>query len=189
MTLQPPAALEAFVEACIELAPANDHASVSELLGELIADHETFAATVAPFEEAEPSPCGWRLGGEHVLHHSDDLTVMVLETLPGVRQPPHDHGMQAIIGVFEGCEEQRFFARSDRGVAVAAERNLEPGDVIVLGERAIHAISSPTGRAARALHVYFGNIYDVERSLFHPDTLEPHPYTSELYDEFCRPAA
>ena len=129
---------------------------------------------------------GWRLGGEHVCHQSDELTVMVLDTLPGVLQPPHDHAMHAIIGVFEGCEEQRFFARGDDGVTPAAGRTLEAGDVIVLGERAIHAISSPPGRAARAIHVYFGDIYAVERSLFDPDSLEPHPYSGERYDEFCR---
>ena len=122
-------------------------------------------------------------------HQTDELTVMVLDTLPGVLQPPHDHSMNAIIGVFEGCEEQRFYARSDRGVTPAAERTLEAGDVIVLGERAIHAIGSPPGHPARAIHVYLGDIYAVDRSLFHPDTLEVHTYDGDRYDDFCRPAA
>jgi len=112
---------------------------------------------------------------------------MMLDTLPGVLQPPHDHEMHAIIGVFEGAEEQRFFARSSSGVTAASGRMLEAGDVMVLGERAIHAISSPTGQAARAIHVYFGDIFDVERSLYDPETLDPLPYTADRYDELCRP--
>lgn len=184
--MEMPATLEAFVDACIPLAAANDHEAVSRLLGELIDDHDTFAATVPAFSEPEPSARGWTLGGEHILHQTNELTVMVLDTLPGVTQPPHDHEMHAIIGVFAGCEDQRFFARTAEGVQPAAGRSLEAGQVIVLGERAIHAISSPPGRAARAVHVYFGDIYAVERSLYHPDSLEPVPFTSDAYDEFCR---
>ena len=186
--MKTPDSLDAFVEACIPLAEALDHQEVARLLGELISDHTDFAASVPVFGDLEPSPLGWTLGGEHICHQSDQLTVMVLDTLPGVLQPPHDHAMNAIIGVFEGCEEQRFFARTDDGIVPAAGRNLEAGDVIVLGERAIHAISAPPDRAARAIHVYFGDIYAVDRSLFHPESLEPQPYTAEAYDQFCRPA-
>ena len=81
-----------------------------------------------------------------------------------------------------------FFARSNDGIAPAAGRTLEAGDVIVLGEQAIHAISAPAARPARAIHVYFGDIYTVDRSLFHPDTLEPIPYDGDRYDELCRAA-
>jgi len=111
---------------------------------------------------------------------------MVLDTLPGVLQPPHDHTMHAIIGVFEGCEDQRFFSRTTDGIAPATGRRLEAGDVMVLGERAVHAISSPQGRQARAIHVYFGNIYDVDRSIFDPESLEEFEMTEARYDEFCR---
>lgn len=112
---------------------------------------------------------------------------MVLDTLPGVLQPPHDHEMHAVIGVFEGCEDQRFFARTADGIAPAAGRSLETGDVVVLGERTIHAISSPEGRRARAIHVYFGDIYGADRSIFHPDSLEEFEMSETRYDEFCRP--
>ncbi len=182
-----PDALDSFVAACVPLASDRDHNAVSALLEDLIADHTSFAASVPQFPELEPSSRGWTLGGEHICHQSDELTVIVLDTLPGVLQPPHDHSMHAIIGVFEGREDQRFFSRADDGLRPAAGRSLEAGDVIVLGERAVHAISSPEGQAARAIHVYFGDIYDVERSLFHPETLEEHPYSGDLYDEFCRP--
>jgi len=184
--VQAPETLVAFAAACVPLAIERDHESVSRLLADLIAE-PGFAESVPAFADVAPSALGFRLGGEHVVHQSDSLTVMVLDTLPGVVQPPHDHEMHAVIGVFEGCEDQRFFARTADGVMPASTHSLEAGDVVVLGERAIHAISSPTGRAARAVHVYFGDIYGVERSLFHPETLEPHPYTGERYDEFCRP--
>ena len=183
--MQMPATLDTFVDACKPLAAAKDHDTVADLLRDLI-NEPGFAASIPGFDEPETSPNGWTLGGEHVCHQTEELTVMVLDTLPGVRQPPHDHEMHAIIGVFEGREDQRFFARASAGVSPAAGRPLEAGEVMVLGERAIHAISSPAGQPARAIHVYFGDIYAVERSLYHPDTLEPVPYTAENYDEFCR---
>jgi len=183
--MQAPPALDAFIDACIPLAVDRDHDAVSRLLAELIAT-DGFAASVPRFGEIAPSAQGWTLGGEHVCHQTDELTVMVLDTLPGVIQPPHNHEMHAIIGVFEGREDQRFFATTTSGVTPTTQQALVAGDTIVLGERAVHAISSPVGQAARAIHVYFGNIYEVERSLFHPETLEAHPYSGDLYDQFCR---
>lgn len=179
--------LSAFVDACIPLARAGARDQVSQLLRDLIAE-PSFAASVPDFDEIETSARGWTLGGEVICHQSPELTVMLLGTLPGVVQPPHDHNMTAIIGVFEGCEEQRFWARGESGLTPTPGRMLEAGDVMTLGERAVHAISSPDGHAARAIHVYFGDIYGTDRSLFNPDTLEEHAYESDLYDQFCRPA-
>lgn len=156
----------------------------------LLADADALAAQIPPFtdDEVKLSPAGWRLGGEHVIYRDDDLTVMVLDTLPGVLQPPHDHNMDVFIGVFEGCEEQRFWTRTADGIVPAVGRTLEAGDVMTLGTRAIHAISAPPGRPARAVHVYLGDIYEIDRSVFDPDSLAEHPMTDEGYDTFCRPA-
>lgn len=186
--METPAVLKAFVDACISLADCRDLGGVTRLMSDLVADEQRLAELMPKFPEPEPSRRGWRLGGEHVCHQNTQLTVMVLDTLPGVLQPPHDHTMPVVIGVFEGCEDQRFFARSDAGLVPTAGRSLEAGDVISMGERAVHAISSPVGRPARAVHVYFGDIYAVDRSLFHPDSLEELVYSADRYDELCRPA-
>lgn len=179
--LETPSALIAFAAACVPLAVARDHEAVSGSMRELIAAPD-FAASVPAFDEVDPSPQGFRLGGEHVVHQSDELTVMVLDTLPDML-----HRLTTVIGVFQGWEHQRFFARTVDGVAPASTRSLVAGDVIMLGEQALHAISSPAGQAAaRAIHVYFGDIFGIDRSLFHPETLQPHPCTSDRYDEFCR---
>ncbi|MEM8705876.1 MAG: hypothetical protein AAGE98_05420 [Actinomycetota bacterium] len=189
--METPAVLEAFVETCKRAVKGDDaRATIHAAMTELFADPATLAAGIPAFAAAdvETSPRGFRLGGEALLHQAADLSVMVLGTLPGVVQPPHDHEMVAMIGVFEGCEEQRFWARTDDGIEPAAGRMLEAGEVMVLGERTIHAISSPPHEDARAIHVYLGDIYAIERSVFDPDTLQEHPMTSERYDEFCRPA-
>ena len=183
---------EILEQLAVDCRAALDHddprAEVYRLLQNLIAQPEALASQVPAFDAAdvEVSPRGFRLGGEHIVHQAPDLTVMVLDTLPGVEQPPHDHAMPAFIGVFEGCEEQRFWTRSDDGVVATTGRLLEAGEVGAIGTRGIHAISAPDHAPARAVHVYLGDIYDVERSVFDPDTLEEHEMTSDRYDEFCR---
>ena len=190
--METPPVLEAFVTACENAVASSTDVprSIAGLLRELVSDHAGLAATVPAFsdDEVDTSAQGHRLGGEAVLHRAADLTVMVLDTLPGVIQPAHDHAMNAFIGVFEGCEEQRFWTRTSDGVEATTGRLLEAGEIVALGERAIHAISSPEGQAARAVHVYLGDIYDVERSVFEPETMTEYPMTSDRYDEFCRPA-
>ena len=187
-----PPVLEDFVATCRSAVDAGTDVpqTIAGLLRELIANPAELAEQVPAFTEdaVDTTPRGFRLGGEAVLHQAPDLTVMVLDTLPGVVQPAHDHAMNAFIGVFQGCEEQRFWARTSDGVESTTGRLLEAGEMVALGERAIHAISAPDGSPARAVHVYLGDIYDVERSVFDPETMAEHPMTSERYDEFCRPA-
>lgn len=181
--------LEELVDACrAALASDTGRSEIATIMHDLFADPAALAAEIPRFDDAEvaESARGWRLGGEHVVHRSDDLTVMVLDTLPGVLQPPHNHNMDVFIGVFEGCEEQRFWVQSADGVNPTTGRLVEAGEVMALGASAIHAISAPTHLPARAVHVYLGDIYGVERSVFDPDSLEAHPMGDERYDDFCR---
>ena len=187
--MQTPPVLEDLVDTC-KAAVASDSPRnvIHDAMRQLFADPTALAFQIPQFsdDEAESSPLGWRLGGEHVVYRDQDLTVIVLDTLPGVVQPPHEHNMNVFIGVFEGCEEQRFWKRTDDGIVAAPGRSLEAGDILSLGVQGIHAISAPIGQPARAVHVYLGDIYDVEHSVFHPNSLIEHPMTSERYDEFCR---
>lgn len=185
--MQMPAQIDDFVAACRAVVDEGDsvRARLAALVADLVGDHEALAAAVPAFADVPVSARGWQLGGEQICLRSGDLTVMVLDTLPGVAQPPHDHAMTAIIGVFEGCEVQRFWGRTPTGIEPATGRALTAGESVTLGERAIHAISA-ADRPARAVHVYLGDIYAAERSIFDPESLVEHPMTDDRYDEFCR---
>ena len=124
--MQMPPAIDEFVAACRSIVDEGEavRPRLATLVADLVADHESVAAAVPSFAEVPTSPRGWRLGGEHICHQADDLTVMVLDTLPGVAQPPHDHAMTAIIGVFEGCEDQRFWGRMATGIEPTTGRAL-----------------------------------------------------------------
>ena len=187
--MQTPAVIEELINTCKTALGAESPANaIHTAMRDLFADPAALAAQIPHFcdEEIETSACGFRPGGEHVAHHDEHLTILVLDTLPGSIQPPHDHNMNAFIGVFEGAEEQRFWTRTDDGIAPAAGRVLGAGDVMALGTRGIHAISAPVGQPARAIHIYLGDIFGAERSVFDPETLVEYPMTDDRYDEFCQ---
>ena len=127
--METPAVLTTFVDTCKQAVQGDDaRATIHAAMQELFADPAALAAGIPAFtaDDIATSPRGFRLGGEALLHQADDLSVMVLGTLPGVIQPPHDHEMVAMIGVFEGCEEQRFWARTDDGIEAWPDASSKP---------------------------------------------------------------
>lgn len=181
-----------FVDACVAAVAGDDpRATLRRLMDNLVAEAEALAAQLEPLGPVGPvdrTPSGLELGAEATLYEGEKLTVSLLDTYPGVLQPPHEHRMTAILGVFEGEEDQRLFVRGEGGIRPTAGRTLGPGEVMTLGSKAIHAISAPSG-TARAVHVYLGSINTVKRSLFHPETLAETPMDLSVYHDYCRPVA
>ncbi len=118
---------------------------ILDAMRHLFADPAALASQIPRFTEAEVEPTarGWLVGGEHLLHRDQDLTIMLIDTLPGVVQPPHEHNVDVFIGVFEGCEGQRFWKRTDDGIVSTPGQSLKAGDILSLGVQAVHAISAP----------------------------------------------
>lgn len=149
----------------------------------LVADAAEFAGEIGPLLDTIPTS-----GIDEVLHEDDNITIMVIATPNGIEQPPHDHRIPAIIGVFEGSEEQRFFVRAGNSLRPMRGRVLHAGEVLTLGKKAIHAISAPGSTPCRAVHVYLGSLSTIERSLFDPETFAEEPMSVDRYTELCRPS-
>lgn len=193
-----PRELAEFTDNCIwAVEHADPRATIRGLMEDLVAYREGLVACNedlayrlgrgVPVAAVDCTASGLVVGAEAAIYEDDDLTVTLIDTFPGVLQPPHEHRMTAIIGVVEGVEHQRLFARTADGIRPTGERALGPGEVITLGPQAIHAISSPEGMA-RAVHVYLGPINTVERSMFHPDTFAEMPMEMSTYHAHCREA-
>jgi len=175
--------LDDFVTACRAAASAaNPIAEVRELLTDLVADPDQLAGRIPP---PAGDDCG-RCGSDLILFEDRDVTIFVVHSRPGVQQPPHDHAMPALIGVYEGGETQRFFHRdtsTGNALTETPGRTIRPGEVLSLGSSTIHAISAADERWARAVHVYLGPLSSVDRSLYDPTTCQPEPMTTTRYDE------
>jgi predicted metal-dependent enzyme (double-stranded beta helix superfamily) len=113
------------------------------------------------------------------LHQSPELTILNIIWGPGMTIYPHDHRMWAVIGVYEGREDNAFFKRTANGLVRASARQLEAGEVARLGAETVHAVTNSLGRFTGALQIYGGDFFNVSRSEFDPDTLEERPFDVE----------
>jgi predicted metal-dependent enzyme (double-stranded beta helix superfamily) len=114
--------------------------------------------------------------GVEVLYRGTDLTILNLSWGPLMQVRPHDHRMWAVIGIYGGREQNRFFLRSENGLAQHSARELDVKEVAALGEQTIHAVTNPLDSITSAIHVYGGDFFDTPRSEWDPTTLEERAY-------------
>jgi predicted metal-dependent enzyme (double-stranded beta helix superfamily) len=52
----------------------------------------------------------------------------------------------------------------------------------------IHAVANPAGGYSAGLHVYLGDLIAHDRTLWHPETLQPMPFDNDKYFGLVREA-
>lgn len=176
--------LDDFIARCRSLVVGeNPVVEITRAMEQLVAEPEALAAQIPePVNRPDRSVAGF----DEILFEDESLTVFVVHSAPGIQQPPHDHLISAVIGVYEGIEQQRYFRRDGGSLVRSGGAGIGPGDVLTLGPAAVHAISA-SGSWCRAAHVYLGALSSIDRSLFDPDTFDEEPMTVERYAKFCRP--
>ncbi len=115
-------------------------------------------------------------GGIESLYASPELTVLNVVWAPGMRLFPHDHRMWAAIGIYGGTEDNEFFRRSEHGLVASGGKSVREGEVVLLGDDAIHAVANPLSSYTGAVHVYGGDFFHQPRSEWDPESLEEQPY-------------
>jgi predicted metal-dependent enzyme (double-stranded beta helix superfamily) len=120
--------------------------AVREALTRVLADAST-VANALQHQRAGITP----------LHNTDTLTVLNVVWGPGMRLPPHDHRMWAAIGIYAGREDNGFFRRDGGTIVNAGGKELREGEVLLLGDDAIHSVTNPLGSYTGAIHVYGGD--------------------------------
>ncbi len=125
-----------------------------------------------------------------IWHRSDDLTVLHIVWPPDVDLFAHDHNMWAVIGIYGGREDNRFYRRRDDGrVEPHTARTLLQKDVISLGSDVVHSVSNPTREWTAAVHVYGGDFYTTPRTMWDKQTLEPAQLDTDLIEQALEAAA
>jgi len=151
--------------------------AIRDVLAEVVSDSSDLEQALGPVSR----------GGIATLHSSADLTVLHVAWTPGMTLYPHEHRMWAVIGMYGGQEDNEFFRRAPDGLERAGGRQLPAGEVLVLGDDAIHSVANSRNEFAVALHVYGGDFFTVERSEWEPETHEERPRdfqrTQRLFDE------
>jgi predicted metal-dependent enzyme (double-stranded beta helix superfamily) len=166
--------LEAFIESCLSsLKSENPAKSISKLVTEVVSDPEALIAVIGKPVRA----------GITKLYVSETLTIANFVWAPKMTLLPHNHNMWAVIGVYEGREDNIFWRRikddNNGKIEAAGAKSLAAGDSTVLGKSIIHSVTNPTSIFTGAIHVYGGNLFENERSEWEPLDLEEKPYDIE----------
>ena len=124
-----------------------------------------------------------------VFYRSPDLTMLKVCFPCGRRTPPHDHGAWAAILVLSGREKNTLYRGGEERLRRASEVTLERGSILPMRADTAHVAECVGDVPAIGLHVYGGDILELPRSMWDPDTLEEHVYDPTLYETFAQAAS
>ena len=150
---------------------------------------ENLRGDVAAIERALDYIPGTGGNARQVFYRSPQLTMLKVRFPNGRRTPPHDHGAWAMILMLSG-EEKNTLYRCDNGkLRKASEVTLERGAILPMLAETAHVAECLGDRPAIGLHVYGGDIFELPRRMWNPQTLEQHPLDWTLYETFARIAS
>jgi predicted metal-dependent enzyme (double-stranded beta helix superfamily) len=175
--------LQDFVGSCERFAGAPDGAEqVLELMRSAVRDPDAIKRAVPPNDPGRDIL-------DAPLHRSATCLVFNVTLDPLIVSPPHDHRMWAVIGIYEGQENNTFYRRSGNKVDVVNRRDIRAGGAILLGPDVIHSIANPLGSRTLGLHVYGGDLLAAKRKMWDPHSGEELPYDGPKFFDWCRELA
>ena len=136
---------------------------------------EALAVGAPAADDLEKPVSGWL----DIWYRSPSLTVLNAVWPPHISLFPHNHRMWAAIGIYGGQEDNTYYRREDGQIVVSGGKELRAGQVLLLGDDAIHAVRNPLARYTGAVHVYGGDFVAMERSQWDPGSLAEEPYDLE----------
>jgi predicted metal-dependent enzyme (double-stranded beta helix superfamily) len=171
--------LARFVEGCFEALEADRSVeAIRDLLTVTVSKPNNLI-------EGLPDP----LGQELVLFRDPQLTIIQVTVAPGLQYPPHNHGMEAAIGLYAGLERNLWFGPiGSDSILARGMSELRAKDSIKMTGGVIHAVANPAEGHSAGLHVYLGDLIVHDRTLWHPDTLQSLPFDNDKYFGLVREA-
>jgi predicted metal-dependent enzyme (double-stranded beta helix superfamily) len=126
---------------------------------------------------------------EVLLHASDALTIYHITLTPGLQYPPHNHLMDALIGIYLGGETNFFYAGSDGPLQIPQTHDVIAPTVVHLPPDAVHSVANTGSQRSGALHVYLGNLPQTRRQMWRFAGERPEAFDNERYLAGARPVA
>lgn len=146
-------------------------ADIKGILEEAVLDPTRVVAGMPEFEN-----------NDVILFEDDTISIWHCRFMPGHTAPAHDHQMTATIGVYHGAERNDFYeADPSGGIRKSNEIKLNAGEVLQICPDAIHAVGCANDEPCCGIHVYLGNLTEVDRSLFDTTRGETMSFTDENY--------
>jgi len=166
--------LDHFVGDCLSAVRADPtHKSVAEVVKRAMSDPSAVITALG-----EPTKSGIT-----PLYKGPELTILNLVWKPSMTVMPHNHEMWAVIGIYNGREDNIFWRRIKDDPAghieAAGAHALSTGDVMPMGKDIIHSVTNPIPKFTAAIHVYGGDFFEAERSEWDAENLNEQPYDME----------
>lgn len=160
--------LDSFLQQLKEAAKtANPEQQVYQVMQQVFTVHIESAADI------------FRQLDDDVILYEDSVIAVLHYRMPtGVVVPPHDHQLYAIIGVYEGVEENHFYQAMNNQLICQAVKPIGKGEVILMRPESIHSVQTANNQHSAAIHVYLGELTKVKRSRFDWNTGEATPLNS-----------
>ena len=172
--------LQDFVATCQQLVGAPDAARRAlELMRAVVVEAEGIKRFVAPLATEQGV-------FDAPLFRSPELFILNATLPPHFKTPPHDHRMWAVVGIYEGQENNTFYRRSGKGLEEINRREVRAGEAVLLGPEVIHAIENPLASNTLGLHVYGGDLAAAQRSMWSPHSGEELPYDVPQLFRWCK---
>ncbi|HYF06801.1 MAG TPA: hypothetical protein VD970_04225 [Acetobacteraceae bacterium] len=166
--------LDRFIEECRAAVAADPtHKSAREVVARAVSDPGGVTRALGAPTRA----------GNQCLYRSPELTILNLTWGPYMTLRPHNHRIWAVIGIYEGAEDNVFWRRieTETGprIEAAGAKSLRVKDACAMGAEIIHSVTNPIPRLTAALHVYGGDFYRDDRSEWDPESLGERPFDFE----------
>jgi predicted metal-dependent enzyme (double-stranded beta helix superfamily) len=169
-----------FVKACQGKQPT----AIKELLTNALRDPASISKALAAFGEGKDVSKGGM--GDLLIHQAPDLTILKAAVPAKFKSAPHNHLMWAVIGVYDGQENNYFYRRTETGLESSGGKQVYQSNVLMLGENVIHAIENPLDRPLYAIHVYGGDLPGAPRRMWNPFTMQEEAFDFQTMREYAQ---
>lgn len=176
-----------FVDDCRKSVKEGQKA-IRELVAAAVSDRDGIVRELGEPEKA----------GVYPIFRDETVTIINFVWAPYMTLLPHNHNMFAVVGIYEGREDNMFWRRIGEGAGSVDQPGLEaagadsmgPGQVATLGQDIIHSVANPIGKLTSAIHVYGGDFFEppVPRSQWQHETLVQEPFDFAITQAVFRDA-
>ena len=150
---------------------------------------EELKGHIAEVDEALRYISGVGGNARQAFYRSPELTLLKVCFPAGRRTPPHDHGTWATILLLSGEEKNTLYRAENGQLRKASEVTLKPSTILSMRAETAHVVECVGNTPTMGLHVYGGDIFELPRRMWHPQTLEEHRLDWTLYETFARIAS
>jgi len=124
---------------------------------------------------------------ELLLHASPKLTIYRITLSPGVQYPPHNHLMDALVGIYWGGETNFIYPLAGEKVDEPERQDFSAPSLMHMSSSTVHSVANTGSARSGALHVYLGDLPGTDRQLWSLADNRPEPFNNARYIAGARP--